>query len=334
MAINPNNLLGQSNPNGTVGVSLGIDPAGANEAFSAGVTSGFVVRPNSPAGMTVKVGSESGVVDSALVRSPAGITFPVGNVSGTAIELAVPAAPSTNSRIDSVVLYVDTSVEVTETDGADALGMEIVSGTSASTPVPPTDQQIRAAIEDGASIAYVVIANITVANGATTITQSDIENTNRSTIGAEKVDFATIVGGIRSGLSDSQTLSSTTGQNTVNLSTTRYQWGVGFSQGANAIRITAGIDAIIASGQIYYFTNTANSKITQTIRLNGDDIALINRHTGTSNYQTYSFGTIMIPVSEGDVVSMTARNETTANCVIGANATNTWLQLIGVKLNQ
>lgn len=191
MAINPNNLLGQSNPNGTVGVSLGIDPAGANEAFSAGVTSGFVVRPNSPAGMTVKVGGESGVVDSALVRSPAGITFPVGNVSGTAIELAVPAAPSTNSRIDSVVLYVDTSIEATETDGADALGMEIVSGTSASTPVPPTDQQIRAAIEDGASIAYVVIANITVASGATTITQSDIENVNRSTLGAEKVDFAT-----------------------------------------------------------------------------------------------------------------------------------------------
>lgn len=194
MAINPNNLLGQSNPNGTVGVSLGIDPAGANEAFSAGVTSGFVVRPNSPAGMTVKVGGESGVVDSALVRSPAGITFPVGNVSGTAIELAVPAAPSTNSRIDSVVLYVDTSVEATETDGADALGMEIVSGTSASTPVPPTDQQIRAAIEDGASIAYVVIANITVASGATTITQSDIENTNRSTLGADKVDFATTDG--------------------------------------------------------------------------------------------------------------------------------------------
>lgn len=116
------------------------------------------------------------------------------------------------------------------------------------------------------------------------------------------------------------------------LSTTRYQWGVGFSQGANAIRITAGINAIIASGQIYYFTNTANSKITQTIRLNSADIALINRHTGTSNYQTYSFGTIMIPVSEGDVVSMTARNESTANCVIGANEANTWLQLIGLNI--
>ena len=105
MAINPNNLLGQSNPNGTVGVSLGIDPAGANEAFSAGVTSGFKVSPTDPAGMSVKVGGESGVVDSALVRSAAGITFPVGNISGTAITLTVPAAPSTNSRIDSVVLY-------------------------------------------------------------------------------------------------------------------------------------------------------------------------------------------------------------------------------------
>ena len=42
MANNPNNLLGQSNPNGTVGVSLGIDPAGANEAFSAGQLQAFM----------------------------------------------------------------------------------------------------------------------------------------------------------------------------------------------------------------------------------------------------------------------------------------------------
>lgn len=191
MAVNPNNLLGQSNPNGTVGVSLGIDPAGANEAFSAGATSGFYVTPTSPAGMSVEVGGAVGVVDSALVRSASGITFPVGNTSGTPITLTVPAAPSTNSRIDSVVLYVDTSATATLTDGADAVGIEIVSGTSASSPVPPTDQQIRSAIQDGASIAYTVLANITVSSSTSTITASNISQANRAQLAADKIDFTT-----------------------------------------------------------------------------------------------------------------------------------------------
>ena len=191
MAINPDNLLGQSNPNGTVGVSLGIDPAGANEAFSAGATSGFYVTPTSPAGMSVQVGGAVGVIDSALVRSASGITFPVGNVTGTPITLTVPAAPSTNSRIDSVVLYVDTSVTATATDGANAVGMEIVSGTSASSPVPPTEQQIRSAIQDGASIAYTVLANITVSSSTSTITASNISQANRAQLAADKIDFAT-----------------------------------------------------------------------------------------------------------------------------------------------
>ena len=194
MANNPNNLLGQSNPNGTVGVSLGIDPAGANEAFSAGATSGFYVTPTSPAGMSVQVGGAVGVIDSALVRSASGITFPVGNITGTPITLTVPAAPSTNSRIDSVVLYVDTSVTATATDGANAVGMEIVSGTSASSPVPPTEQQIRSAIQDGASIAYTVLANITVSSSTSTITASNISQANRAQLGADKIDFATTVG--------------------------------------------------------------------------------------------------------------------------------------------
>lgn len=194
MAVNPNNLLGQSNPNGTVGVSLGIDPAGANEAFSAGATSGFYVTPTSPAGMSVQVGGAVGVIDSALVRSASGITFPVGNVTGTPITLTVPAAPSTNSRIDSVVLYVDTSVTATATDGANAVGMEIVSGTSASSPVPPTEQQIRSAIQDGASIAYTVLANITVSSSTSTITASNISQANRAQLAADKIDLTTIVG--------------------------------------------------------------------------------------------------------------------------------------------
>lgn len=196
MAVNPNNLLGQSNPNGTVGVSLGIDPAGANEAFSAGATSGFYVTPTSPAGMSVQVGGAVGVVDSALVRSASGITFPVGNVTGTPITLTVPAAPSTNSRIDSVVLYVDTSVTATLTDGANAVGIEIVSGTSASSPVPPTEAQIRSAITNGASIAYTVLANITVSSSTSTITASNISQADRAQITADKIDFATTDGSI------------------------------------------------------------------------------------------------------------------------------------------
>lgn len=343
---NPNNAVGT---NGAFGGRTSVNAF--NDVLATftgrGVIQGWAVTPST--GLKVNVGGQSGIRDVAIAEDNNGNRTTIDNISQAPIEITMPSAPSTGSRIDLIVGYVENPPQGSSTviDNPAPTGIITVSGSSSSSPSAPTDSAIRTALTNaginGATAYYAVLGSITIPSGTTDISSNMINATpytNLNTqnniatgqITADKVDFATIVGGIRSGLSANQTLNSTTSQNTVALSTTRYQWGVGFSQGANAILITAGINAIIASGQIYYFTNTANSKITQTIHLNSADIALINRHTGASNYQTYSFGTIMIPVSEGDVVSMTARNETTANCVIGANETNTWLQLIGLNI--
>ena len=79
--------------------------------------------------------------------------------------------------------------------------MIVASGTVASTPVKPTDAQIRTAITaDGASGStayYVVIAYVTIANGTTDIDASMIEAGEQAigiadgSITASKMDFST-----------------------------------------------------------------------------------------------------------------------------------------------
>lgn len=317
MAVNPNNLLGQSNPNGTVGVSLGIDPAGANEAFSAGATSGFYVTPTSPAGMSVQVGGAVGVIDSALVRSASGITFPVGNVTGTPITLTVPAAPSTNSRIDSVVLYVDTSVTATATDGANAVGMEIVSGTSASSPVPPTEQQIRSAIQDGASIAYTVLANITVSSSTSTITASNISQANRAQLAADKIDFATICATISSTVTCTKqsytkvNLNNAAGQNgNLTLSNGGVLIGEGISrvQISSAAYFTSGDSSMSQTYSIYIYKNNTSTTVLRGVK-----------RTNSIVYDQIQAPAHVCEVTQGDILYMYIRNQSGADAALSAD---------------
>lgn len=186
---NPNDCLGISNPNGETFVDYHTDPVGANNAFSAGVTSGFNVRENDPAGMTVLVGGESGVQDSAIVKSTAGIVYPVGNTTGEAIEITVNGAPATNARIDVIVLSVDTTSTTSELNGYDLVSVDIVEGTAASTPTAPTDSDITSEI--GAGKAFIRLAEIRVESGVVAIVNSDITSDGYAKIGAQNIDFAT-----------------------------------------------------------------------------------------------------------------------------------------------
>ena len=186
---NTNNALGISNPNGETFVDYKTDPVGANNAFSPGITSGFKVRANDPASMTVLVGGESGIQDTALVQSTAGVMYPVGNSTGDAIEVEISGAPVTNSRIDSVVLSVDTTSTTSELNGYDLVSVDVVEGTVAATPSAPSDADIVTAI--GAGKAYIVLANITVESGVVVIVDSDISPSNYAKVGAQNIDFAT-----------------------------------------------------------------------------------------------------------------------------------------------
>lgn len=186
---NNNGQFGISNPNGDTFVDFKTDPVGVANAFTAGVTSGFKVRASDPAGLSVTIGGETGIQDSAIIKSSAGIIYPVGNNTGDAVTVEVPAPSSTNPRIDSVVLSVDTTATTSELNGNDLVSIDIVSGTASSSPVAPSSSDI--ASEIGSGRAFVVLANITTPASASVIIDGDIATADVAKLGASNVDFKT-----------------------------------------------------------------------------------------------------------------------------------------------
>lgn len=146
---------------------------------------------------------------------------------------------------------------------------------------------------------------------------------------SDLVDFATM----RVGLSGTQTLANMNTEYTLNLDTLRYSNGSGLIHGQNAIRIGSGVKRVLVSGQVYWFdrvnasSQAAGSQCVQYIYLNSDFVVIVNGRE-TSNYLVRSFGSIVLDVKEGDVISVKAKNEHSTNCTIGANPTNTWLQVV------
>ncbi|MFV0411529.1 MAG: hypothetical protein ACK5LJ_18075, partial [Paracoccus sp. (in: a-proteobacteria)] len=79
--------------------------AGAEFGFiGAGVYSGFRVRANSPAAMSVLVGQEADTPDMLVIQNG---RFMAKVVSVSSNVVTIPTAPGSNSRIDTVVAYVD-----------------------------------------------------------------------------------------------------------------------------------------------------------------------------------------------------------------------------------
>jgi len=176
---NPNNAVGTNAAfSGRTSVNAFNDIA---SAFSGrGIVSGWGCEASS--GMTVTVGGDGNSRDVALAEDNVGNFTTVNNISASPISVTIPAAPATNSRVDSIVAYVVKPPVGTsaDTDNPAACGLIVVSGTASASPSAPNDSAIRTAITaDGASGStayYVVLSNITVANGATTITAPDIAN--------------------------------------------------------------------------------------------------------------------------------------------------------------
>ena len=175
-----------TNPNNAVGTNAaysGRTSANAfNDVLSAfsgrGVLSGWGCVPDT--GMTVAVGGNGTERDTAIAEDNAGNFTTVNNISASPISVTLPAAPAANSRVDSIVAYVvKPPVGVsTEADNPQACGLITVSGTVSASPSAPNDTTIRSAITaDGAAgnnAYYVVLANVTVGTGVTTITSDAI----------------------------------------------------------------------------------------------------------------------------------------------------------------
>ena len=191
MSTNPNNAVGTNAAyNGRTSVKAFNDGIGA---YSSGILSGWACSPNT--GMTVSLGGDGTTRDIAIAEDVAGNKITVNNISESPISVTMSAAPSTNSRIDLIVAYVDNPPQgsATSVDNPGACGLIAVDGTAAADPVAPNDSAIRTAITaDGASGStayYVILAQITIASGTTDIVAGDISAGSAAGIGAQNIDF-------------------------------------------------------------------------------------------------------------------------------------------------
>ena len=191
-----------TNPDNAIGTNAAYGGRTSVNAFndmmnivSRGIISGWDCVPSS--GLTVALGGVSGIRDTAAAQDNAGNKTSINNISGMPVEVTLSAAPAANSRIDSIVAYVDNPPQGTSTiaDNYEACGIIAVTGTASSSPSAPTDNAIRTAITaDGASgvtAYYVVLANITIASGTTDITSGNIAKGPAAQFNSANLDFTT-----------------------------------------------------------------------------------------------------------------------------------------------
>lgn len=167
---NPDNALGT---NGAFGGRTSVNAFNDVLATfaSAGIVSGFAVAPDT--GMTVEVGGSGTVRDVAVAEDPFGNRTTIDNISGDPIPVTIDTASTTTARTDSIVAYVNSPANASDTsvDNPTACGIITVNGTSGGAPL---DSAIRTAITadggTGSTAYYVVIANVSVPANTTTIT--------------------------------------------------------------------------------------------------------------------------------------------------------------------
>ena len=176
----------------------------AAQMYSNGIVSGFVVSPATPtANMTVKVGGVAGTPDVMVATNAVGNNVFLKNRNTDAFTLSM-TAPASNSVIYAIVGFTDDlSVATTDatsiSDNPSKCGLIAVAGTSAASPVAPSDAQIRTAITSagftGSQAAYGVLGYVTLASTTTTITTPNISQVGRTALlSADKINGGTTAG--------------------------------------------------------------------------------------------------------------------------------------------
>lgn len=193
---NPNNAVGT---NGAFGGRTSVNAFNDVLALvSKGVVSGWACSPSS--GMTVQLGGVAGTRDVAVAEDNAGNKTTVNNISGSPIEVTIANASTTDNMIDYIVAYVSNppSGDKDVADNPSACGIISVRGASANT--APTASAIRSAITadggTGTLAYYVVLAQISVTAGLTTITNDNISAVDVSGVGSKNIDFTTLINNI------------------------------------------------------------------------------------------------------------------------------------------
>lgn len=182
-----------TNPNNAIGTNAGFggrtSPNALNDnlaAWTRGVISGWACSPKS--GMTIQIGGSGSDRDVAVAEDNAGNKTTINNRNGSPVDITLSGASSTGNRIDSIVAYVDNPAQGTssDVDYAPACGIIAVKGTVSSNPSAPTNTRIRTAITadgaNGTTAYYVVLANVTVGKGVTTIGSGAIAQGAKATL--------------------------------------------------------------------------------------------------------------------------------------------------------
>jgi hypothetical protein len=126
----------------------------------------FEVTEQATPDMSVKIA----LGKAYLPNADNSISFPIRNYS-TPESVIITNNASGNDRIDAVVLYVDLS-ETPNADSSNVAKLVAIAGTPAASPSAPSDGDIESEI--GAANPYIRLANVEVANGATSILDADI----------------------------------------------------------------------------------------------------------------------------------------------------------------
>jgi hypothetical protein len=147
------------------------------QAFTDMIRTGGVLNPTTDFYVSEPSGGGRNVditTGRAFVKSTTSNCYPVRNTAK--ITKAINANSSGNPRITSIVLYCDlVSTPAPTGGGNDVAKIIAVDGTASSSPIAPSDATIQSAI--GASDPFIRLANVTVASGATGISNANISNT-------------------------------------------------------------------------------------------------------------------------------------------------------------
>lgn len=121
-----------------------------------------------------------------IPKTDGSMAYPVRLYDGD-YSATITSNASGNPRIDAIVLYIDLAASA-NSGATNVAKVSVVAGTPAASPSAPTDFAIGSAI--GASNPFVRLAHVTVASGASSIENADIDDQRQQVRASQKLDFA------------------------------------------------------------------------------------------------------------------------------------------------
>lgn len=291
MSSNPNNAIGTNAAySGRTSVNAFNDDLAA---YSRGVLSGWNCQVDT--GLTVILGGGHSARDVAIAEDNAGNKTTINNISLDEVPITLDTAPGANSRIDSIVAYVDNPPQGSDStaDNPEACGIIPVAGTPAVEPQAPDDNAIRTAITaDGASgttAYYVVLATVTVPTGTTDLIPGYIEQGDKAVLNANQIGD----GSITSSKIDF---------------TTMKRWLPDYSNAtsilvSNKSSYTMDADGFISVG-LYRYNAPTMTDVTIAVSINGKTVGYVGSGAVAANGAKVVSYTNMFPVLAGDVVTV------------------------------